>query len=66
MTNQPKVPYYDLLGTSKGSTAVGNHEGPNSTEKAALAQRCATIGSQAAQHAAARHRWVAVLLQTGG
>jgi NPCBM/NEW2 domain len=62
MTNQPKVPYDDLLGTSKGSTAVGNHEGPNSTEKAALAQRCATIGSQAAQHAAARHRWVAVLL----
>ncbi len=30
--------------------------------KAALAQRCATIGSQAAKHATARHRRVAVML----
>ena len=62
MTNQPKVPYYDLLGTSKGSIAVGNHEGPSSTEKVALAPRCATIGSQAAKHATARHRRVAAML----
>ncbi len=62
MTDQPKVSYDDLLGNRNGSTAVGNHKRPDSPGKAALAERCATIGDQATQHAAARHRWVAALL----
>jgi NPCBM/NEW2 domain len=62
MTNQPNVPYGDPLGPGKRSVAVGSHRGPNRTEKAALDQPRATTGSQAARHAAARHRWVAVLL----
>ncbi|MGO8895811.1 MAG: NPCBM/NEW2 domain-containing protein [Streptosporangiaceae bacterium] len=62
MTDQPKVPHDDSSCPRKGSTAEGNHEGPNSPEKAVLAQRCATIGSRAGQHAAARHRRIAVLL----
>ncbi len=62
MINQPKVPYDYPLGPSAGSAAVSNREGPNSAKKATLAQRCATIGIQAAQQGAAQHRWVAVLL----
>ncbi len=62
MINQPKVPYDYPLGPSAGSATVGNREGLNSAEKATLAQRCATIGIQAAQQGAAQHRWVAVLL----
>jgi hypothetical protein len=62
MINRPKVPYGYPLDPSAGSTEVGNREEPNSAEKATLAQRCATIGSQAAQQGTAQHRWVAVLL----
>jgi NPCBM/NEW2 domain len=62
MTDQPKVSCDGPLGNRNGSTAVGNHKRPGSPGKAALAERCATIGDQATQHAAARHRWVAALL----
>jgi hypothetical protein len=62
MTDQPKVSCDDPLGNRNGSTAVGNHKRPDSPGKAALAERCATIGDQATQHAAAWHRWVAALL----
>jgi hypothetical protein len=62
MINQPKVPYDYPFAPNAGSTAVYNREGPNNAEKVTLAQRFATIGSQAAQQAAAQHRWVAVLL----
>jgi hypothetical protein len=38
------------------------HEGPNGAERAALTERRAAIGSQAAQHPATQYRSVAVLL----
>jgi len=59
MTDQPKVSCDDSLGNRNGSTAVGNHKRRDSPGKAALAERCATLGEQAT---AARLRWLAALL----